>query len=141
MNEETLILLRYLIKSGRLAETSMDSLLSEAELSATKLLTLRQLDQAERRLSLGQLATCMAFAKSNATQLVDSLESAHLVKRVPNEDDRRCTGLDLTEEGRKRYEAALRTVQPLVEQLEALYSPDERRQLAALLQRLSDALK
>jgi DNA-binding MarR family transcriptional regulator len=138
---EFFILLRNLIKSSRLSEAKVDSLLADVDLSTTKLLTLRHLIDSDESVSLGQLASCMAFAKSNATQLVDNLEAASLVKRVPDPCDRRSTRLDLTEAGKQQHEAALQAVQPLVEQLDALYTPEERVQLVSLLQRLSDVMK
>lgn len=138
MNEEILLLLRVLMRSGRTAEAKLDGLLDEADLSATKLLALQHIAQSNEALSLGQLAMCLAFVKSNATQLIDHLEEDRLVKRVPAPNDRRCTLLELTEDGEERYEAALQMIEPLMAKLEALYTPDERAQLLMLLQRLSD---
>jgi DNA-binding MarR family transcriptional regulator len=139
--EEAFLLLRYLVRTGRVAEARIDGLLGDVELSATKLLTLRQLEQANEPLSLGQLATCLAFVKSNATQLVDHLEAEQLVKRVPAPHDRRCTFLKLTDEGQQRYEAAWQALQPLIAKIYALYTPEERTQLLTLLQRLDEGLK
>ncbi len=141
MNENTFALLRMLAKSGRLTEARLDSLLSSLDLSATRLFTLQQLARASEPVSPGGLAECMAFAKSNATQLVDSLEANHLVRRVPDPDDRRCTHLALTAEGHERSQAALEALRPLAEKIEALFSPEELALLAGLLQRMNDAVR
>lgn len=139
-NEKTFLLLRYLVRTGRITEARLDTLLSKVDLSATRLLTLRQLEQADEPLSLSQLATCLAFVKSNATQLVDNLEAQQLVNRVPDPRDRRCTLLEMTEEGRQRHEAAQQVLQPLLDKLETIYTVEERSQLLGLLQRLDAAL-
>lgn len=141
MNEEMMSLLRELVRTGKLTEAKLDNLLDEVDLSSTKLWTIQHLDRADNLLSLGDLAGCMSFAKSNATQLVDNLESARLVKRVPDPRDRRSTLLDLTEEGHRCQESALLAIKPLMDQLEAAFSPDERAQLTALLHKLNVHLK
>jgi len=116
-------------------------MLAGLDLSATRLWTLQKLENASEPVSPGSLAGCMAFAKSNATQLVDHLENARLVKRVPDPQDRRCTHLALTPEGHERGRAALEALRPLAEQIEALYSPEELDLLVTLLERLNQAVK
>ena len=118
-----------------------DTTLEESQLSTTKLLTLKQISEADEPLSLGQLASCLAFVKSNATQLVDRLETETLVRRVPALHDRRCTLLEVTEEGRQRYVEGLQALEPLLERMESLYSAEERTQLLALLRKMTDSLK
>ncbi|NWJ98974.1 MAG: MarR family transcriptional regulator [Chloroflexi bacterium] len=140
-SEEAFLLLRHLVRTGRIAEARLDGLLGNIELSVTKLLTLRQLEQTDEPLSLSQLAFCLAFVKSNATQVVDHLETDGLVKRLPAPHDRRCTLLGLTEEGQERYEAARAALQPLITKIYTLYTPEERTQLLTLLQRLEEGLK
>src|SRR5215831_14340231 len=106
-NQVILQLLRQILRTSRITEAKLDSLLSEVDLSTTRLLTLRQLDTADEPLSLSQLAACQAFVKSNATQLIDRLEADELVRRIPAPGDRRCTLLEVTDEGKERHEAAL----------------------------------
>ncbi len=141
MNEKTLLLLQALVRSARGAETRLDGLLAEQGLSAARLWALRRLDQSGEPLSPGQLASCMAFARSNATQLIDQLESAGLVQRIPDPQDRRCTHLAVTEQGRQTGAAGVAALQPLIEQIERSLEPEEREQLAVLLQRINEALK
>ena len=141
MNESVLVLLQALVRSARSVEMHLDSQLAVHGLSATRLWTLQRLGQPGAPLSPGQLAGCMAFARSNATQLVDHLEAAHLVQRVPDPQDRRSTHLAVTEQGRQNCAAALESLQPLLEQIEQALSPAEREQLAALLLRLAGALQ
>jgi DNA-binding MarR family transcriptional regulator len=141
MNENTLAVLRTLVRSARSAETRLDGLLAGLGLSATRLWALQRLERSDEPLSPGELAGCMAFAKSNATQLIDHLEAARLVQRVPNPRDRRCTHLAVTESGKQSRTAALKTLGPFVERIEQSLSPQEWEQLSGLLQRLNEALK
>src|SRR5947208_13515993 len=101
IEEEIVQLQLYLIRMGKVTEVRMDTLLNEIDLSASRLLTLRRLEQAEEPLSLSQLASCLAFVKSNATQLIDRLEQDQLVRRVPHAEDRRCTLIEVTEAGKQ----------------------------------------
>ncbi len=141
MNDEMLTLIKLLMRSGKAVEAKLDGTLDDVALSTTRLLTLRQIAHSDEPLSLGQLATCLAFVKSNATQLVDRLEVDSLVQRVPAAYDRRCTLLALTEAGQARYAEALQLVEPLVTRLEQTFTSDERAQLANLLTRWSEALQ
>lgn len=140
MNEKTLALLCTIVRMGRLVESKQDRLLDTVELSVTKMLALQHLQRTDEPLSLGDLAERLQFVKSNVTQLVDNLEAARLVQRVPHVSDRRCKVLALTDEGRQQAAAALEAVQPLVNQIAALYTPQEQETLAQLLQRLNEAL-
>ncbi len=133
---DTLQLLRYLMQTARLTEVRLDDLLSDVSLSATRWLTLRQIEMSDDSLSLSQLASCLSFVKSNATQVIDNLEKTGLVQRMPDPEDRRCTLLQVTAEGQQRHKAAQQAVQPFVDQLNTLYSPEERAQLLSLLQRM-----
>ncbi|MHB8627878.1 MAG: MarR family winged helix-turn-helix transcriptional regulator [Aggregatilineales bacterium] len=139
LGEELFRLVRLLVHSGKITETRLDGSLGSTCLSSTRLMSLRHIGQPEQPLSLGQLAAQMAFVKSNVTHLVDRLEAEHLVQRVPDPNDRRCTLVTLTDEGRRQYEAGLQILQPLETELQSLYTPAERRQLIDLLERLSTA--
>lgn len=141
MNENTLKLLRLLVQSGRLTETRLDALLAGLDLSATRFWALQHLEEADEPLSLGTLAGSMAFARSNATQLVDHLEAEALVRRAAAPQDRRCTHLELTGSGRQRARKALESLRPALEQIEAAFTPQEQEQLAGLLQRLNEAMR
>lgn len=140
MNESTLLLLRQMLKTAKLTEAKLDGLLAERSLTATKLLTLRHLARSAEPVSIGALASCMAFAKSNATQLIDHLETAGLVARLPNLDDRRCTQVALTERGRKESAAGSEVARPLAEQLDSLLTPGEQARLSEYLTRIAEAL-
>jgi DNA-binding MarR family transcriptional regulator len=139
IDQEIFSLLRQLVRSGRLAESRLDGVLGDSCLTATRILALQRIGQAESPLSLGQLAAQMAFVKSNVTQLVDRLEAENLVQRVPDPKDRRCTLVELTNEGRQHYQAGLQALQSLEADLNLLYTLEERLELTNLLSRLGAA--
>ncbi len=139
LNQE-MLLLRHLLRMGKVTEGRLDSLLCSVDLSSSRLLALQKLEQADQPLSLGQLASCLAFVKSNATQLVDRLEQDALVERIPDPEDRRSTQVRVTDEGMQRLHAGLEVIQPVIDQLHTLYTAEERAQLLSLLERLENAL-
>ena len=53
------------------------------------------------RQRMHELADLIVLSRSNLTRLVDRLEKARLVRRVPSEDDRRGAYAEITAEGRK----------------------------------------
>jgi DNA-binding MarR family transcriptional regulator len=55
----------------------------------------------EGRKRMHELAELVVLSRSNLTRLVDRLEKARLVRRVPSEDDRRGAYAEITAEGRK----------------------------------------
>ena len=52
------------------------------------------------RRRMHELADLVVLSRSNLTRLVDRLEKARLVRRVPSEDDRRGAYAEITAEGR-----------------------------------------
>ncbi len=140
IDEETLRLMRFLVRAGRMTETLADDLLGTVDLTATRLMALHQIDQSAERLSLGALALCMSFVKSNATQVIDRMEEDQLVRRLPDPCDRRGKLIEMTDEGKRLHDAALSALAPLADKLQTL-SPEERTQLLGLLQKLSGSMQ
>ena len=60
----------------------------------------------EHRLRMSELARSVLLSQSGVTRLVDRLEARGLVERAPCAEDRRVLWAQLTDEGRKRLEAA-----------------------------------
>ncbi len=134
---ETLELAWLLVRTGKLTETRLEGQLDGRCLSATRLVAMLHIANAEKPLSLSQLAMQLASVKSNVTQLVDRLEADGLVRRVPDPSDRRSIQVEVTEAGQTECEAALKTLRPLEESLQAVYTSDEMRLLTHLLQKLN----
>jgi DNA-binding MarR family transcriptional regulator len=88
------------------------------------------------RLSPGALTKRLELSSGAMTNRLDGLEQAGLVRRLPDPDDRRALLVELTDEGRRLYRESV-AAQAAKESIvaEAL-SPDEQRQLNALLRRV-----
>jgi hypothetical protein len=71
--------------------------------------------------------------------LLDELETRELIERRANPDDRRRHALHLTQKGRFALEMVGRLSREHSQFLLSALSPDEQRQLAALLRRVADA--
>jgi DNA-binding MarR family transcriptional regulator len=93
--------------------------------------------EAQAGIGQGEIADVLGADRSTMVRLVDQLERRGLVRRESRPDDRRTVVPTLTPAGR----AALAAATPQVLGSEELFardlSPDERRTLANLLQRLS----
>jgi DNA-binding MarR family transcriptional regulator len=73
------------------------------------------------------------------TGVVDGLEAAGLVERVPDPTDRRAVIARLTPEGERRLEAAITLQMQVSERLLAGFDDEERDQLRHLCLRLVEA--
>jgi DNA-binding MarR family transcriptional regulator len=94
----------------------------------------------EEGLPLGELAEFMGVSPRNVTGLVDNLERAGLVERVPDPRDRRSILARLTPSGRERIESLRETVfakrQPITEG----FTEEELAQLRHLSLRIVENL-
>jgi DNA-binding MarR family transcriptional regulator len=88
------------------------------------------------RRTAGELASKMELSSAAMTNRLDRLENAGLVKRVPDERDRRAIQIEVTDDGRKLYEQAV-GAQAAKEAIvaEALTS-EQQDELNALLRKL-----
>ncbi|MBW4331808.1 MarR family winged helix-turn-helix transcriptional regulator [Stakelama sp. CBK3Z-3] len=86
------------------------------------------------------IADTFSQAPRTVTQGIDALERDGLIERVPDPIDRRAKRLRITEAGR----AAIAVTHPirlhLIDQLFGTLSPDERAELAKILERLANAM-
>jgi DNA-binding MarR family transcriptional regulator len=99
---------------------------------------LRTLDRADRALRLSELAAQLDIVPRSATSVVDDLESAGLVARQPDPNDRRATLVALTPAGTEILTTLRQNRREvMVSQLSRL-SPTEQSTLIRLLQRLAD---
>ena len=106
----------------------------EADLSAVQCHVLHLIEPG-RPVPMSRLAEVLSCDASNVTGLVDRMEARGLLARRPSPGDRRVKVLVLTAQGARLRDQMLRhmTGQPLP--LSSL-TPDERRALVGLLERL-----
>lgn len=84
------------------------------------------------------LAKTLGIVPSRLVALIDEMESAGLVERRANRDDRRRYALHLTEKGRSTLESIGRVAREHGQDLMGALSAEEQKQLASLLQRIAD---
>jgi DNA-binding MarR family transcriptional regulator len=92
-------------------------------------------------LRLSALAERMGITAPTASRAVDGLVDLGLMERQPDAEDRRAVQIDLTPPGRKRVEEKQALAAAALEPGVAALSAKDRAQLAALLARLSDAMR
>lgn len=95
---------------------------------------------AERPTRLMELAGRIGLDPSTISRKVQELEGAGLLTRQPDSDDRRAATLDVTPRGKEVVELAERGRLAFLEELLENWSEGDRRELARLVGRLSDAL-
>jgi DNA-binding MarR family transcriptional regulator len=88
----------------------------------------------------GDLVERTGRDKGQINRLIQQVEDAGLLVRVPDETDRRKLRLELTAEGREVVKGIAAERRKLSAKLVADFTPEEREQLAALLARLQKNL-
>src|SRR5687768_6415326 len=86
-------------------------------------------------LPLGKMGERLMIHPTSVTNIVDRLESAGLLRRVPHATDRRTTLAEITDEGRQAVEQATEAVNTVAFALGGL-SERELEQLIRLLRKL-----
>ena len=117
---------------------SMEETLAEFRLNYGEWVVLGALRPAGEpyRRSAGALAKILDLTSGAMTNRLDRMETAGLVRRVPDPDDRRGVQIEITEKGRALWEDAV-GVQAQKEQLVAsALSSREKQQLNDFLRRL-----
>jgi DNA-binding MarR family transcriptional regulator len=95
----------------------------------------------EGPLRLSDLAKRMGTSTPTASRSVDALEGLGLVTRVPESSDRRALSIDVTARGRALLDDRLTRAAHAFRPAEATLSAADRRELLALLRRMTDALR
>ncbi|MGQ9928127.1 MAG: MarR family winged helix-turn-helix transcriptional regulator [Chloroflexaceae bacterium] len=90
---------------------------------------------------LTDLSERLLVDKSTITRIIDRLESAGLVRREADPDDRRVQRVVLTGQGQETRDRARTAHERSIERRMGALDPDEQRQLLALLTRLRDGLQ
>jgi DNA-binding MarR family transcriptional regulator len=94
----------------------------------------------EGSLTPGQVSDHLGVTGGNTTGIVDKLEEAGLVQRLPHPEDRRATLLQLTATGREMYAHVRPVFDERVTDLLSCLSEDEKQQTIALLGRVLSSL-
>lgn len=116
---------------------------AKSELDATSLDLLLRLELAPgRRLRAVELCRQLLLSPSHVSRMLDRAESAGLVLRVPDPDDRRASQVVLTDKGRRAVCAFAPHLESVIDQIinQAL-SADEVETLVRLLRRVERAAR
>ena len=84
------------------------------------------------------LAKTLGIVPSRLVALIDEMESAGLVERRADRDDRRRYALHLTDKGWSMLETIGRVAREHGQELLSALSAEEQRQMASMLQRIAD---
>ena len=118
----------------------------EAELATTATITLSWYDvllelnaAPDRRLRMQALAAKVLLSRTRVSRLVDELERAGLVARLPDPDDGRSTLATITAAGRRELRrTAPHYLAGIERHFSSLFTAPERAELTALLSRVAD---
>jgi DNA-binding MarR family transcriptional regulator len=110
--------------------------MSAAGLSLSRFRVLRALGAGPMRMN--ELSSVLGVVPRTTTTLADALEQEGLVRRLPDPADRRATLIEATGEGMRQLRVFKEAHDASAARLFDRLSPAERRQLAALLDRLRD---
>jgi MarR family 2-MHQ and catechol resistance regulon transcriptional repressor len=93
---------------------------------------------ADDRLTMGSLAEQISLTTGGVTRLVDRMQAAGYVERVPCPTDRRVSYAALTATGRAKLDEAARVHAANLRAVFARFDDDDRSRLDALLDRLRE---
>ena len=106
-----------------------------------KVLTHLRLSGPPHRRSAGALSKQAELSSGAMTNRLDRLEEAGLVRRLPDQEDRRGVLVELTPKGRKAYDDAVGAQGRKEALVAAALGDEEKEQLNALLRRLMRAFE
>jgi DNA-binding MarR family transcriptional regulator len=141
IDENIVRLIGLLHRTEKITDGHISALLQPISLTCAQHHVLKLLIMAGEPLPLGQIAEKLHSVRSNATQMIDRLVAEGLVERIFDPADRRRVLAQITEEGRRRFEAATQLERQIEQELCASFSQEERDQLITLLSRLEEVWK
>jgi DNA-binding MarR family transcriptional regulator len=83
-----------------------------------------------------QLCSTLGIQAPNLVNMISALEKRELIKRLPHPNDGRAVGLHLTEMGEKMIRKAEKTAVSLEQEATQRLTPEERKTLMKLLQKV-----
>jgi DNA-binding MarR family transcriptional regulator len=91
-------------------------------------------------LRVGELSTALGLTVGGTSKIVDRIERAGLLRREPDDQDRRASRVALTDAGKHTLAAASQTYETeMTTMLDAAFDADEQHRMHSLVRRLLDA--
>lgn len=103
-------------------------------------LRLLELLRTEGQMPMARVGAGLGVTARNVTSLVDRLEAARLVRRLPHQTDRRVTLLELTDRGRRLNQRLFAGYRSRALRLFETLSADDRAALERIMEQLIDEL-
>lgn len=132
-----------LFRLGSRMTTAGDRLVAELGLTSARWQVLGSIMAAQRPQSVAWLARDMGASRQNLQRIVNDLEQEGLVRFLDNPHHRRSRLVELTEQGRAQFDAAMTLQGPWADELAKGIAPDElaiaHRVIGRLLDRLEPA--
>lgn len=94
----------------------------------------------QERMSMSQIRDLLGVAKSHLTPIIDGLAQQGLVRRIPDEHDRRVIHVSLTARGRKFMNVGKERARDDMKELLGGLATDDLKTLVASLKRLREVL-
>jgi DNA-binding MarR family transcriptional regulator len=117
-----------------------DELQEREQIPITWFEVLSRLVQSDGALPMNELASALLASPSGMTRLVDRIELAGLVRRIPHPSDRRVTLVALTDAGRELLERVMPHIKRVVvEGFASRLSEEQARALRSILEQLLEA--
>lgn len=115
-----------------------DRALAETGLQASEFETLHRLASrgTPARATPSELAAELLVSPAGMTGRLDTLEKSGLIRRLRTAEDRRRVDVELTDEGRARWTAAMRLRGAAEDAMLEPFDPAEQQALSALLKRM-----
>lgn len=132
--------IEVMFKSGRLLREQMKYSSDLSHLSILQIHTLSFLKE-KSNASMGEIAEHFHIELPSATSLLNKLVALHLVKRLPDEKDRRLVKVALTDEGNNILKNAMEEKLIHVKKMLSYLSEDEQNELLRLLEKLNDRIE
>jgi DNA-binding MarR family transcriptional regulator len=105
-----------------------------------RIFTLLAASQSKTPPTMSELSAYLKLPFSSTTRLIDWLERADFVKRVPDERDRRVVRVHMTDSGEQLYQIGMDYNKQQIARLLKDFSATEQAQLLRLMNKLLDAL-
>ena len=125
----------------RLLHQHADQNMPADALSPPQIWFLKRLHEAGAPQPISYFADGVISNRSNASQMIDRLESEGLVSRLRHPHDRRSVLVELTESGAERLRAGHERLESLACDLLEPLSPGERDNIIAVLERILSLLE
>jgi DNA-binding MarR family transcriptional regulator len=116
-----------------------DAVSAETPVGLGLLTALRHVDAHDGQARVQEVADGIGITVGAASKIVDRLERAHLVRRVPHPADRRSSLVELTDDGAKVLRSGMRAVRAELGRRTDVLSPENLASTTMHLRALGDA--